>query len=130
MESRLTMVTESEPGHRDAVAVGSAVTGSMRRAGRPSSWRRRSPRGQLPLETWVRLIVTVYGMWWALLVLVSMSGRASAENLIEDPSFEEPKDRDKWGLVFAKWTGWNFEGDCSFEVGDTARKAAGDKSYP
>ena len=40
-----------------------------------------------------------------------------ADNLITDPSFEIVKARDRFGFVFAKWQGWNYEGDCSFEVG-------------
>ena len=44
-----------------------------------------------------------------------------AENLVDDPSFEVPKERDRFGLVFAKWSGWKYEGDCSFEVGQVAR---------
>ena len=43
-----------------------------------------------------------------------------ADNLVDDPSFEITKDRDQFGRVFAKWEGWNFEGDCSFAVGDVA----------
>jgi hypothetical protein len=47
-------------------------------------------------------------------------GTAAAENLIDDPSFEQTKDRDQFGLVFAKWGGWKYEGDCTFEVGRVA----------
>ena len=43
-----------------------------------------------------------------------------AGNLIADPSFEMVKNRDQFGYVFAKWGGWNYEGDCSFEVGEAA----------
>ena len=42
-------------------------------------------------------------------------------NLLEDPSFEVPKERDQFGLVFAKWGGWKYEGDCSSAVGQVAR---------
>lgn len=57
-----------------------------------------------------------------LLLWVALSSAAiSGENLIPDPSFEEPKDRDRWGLVFAKWGGWKYEGDCEFHVGKVAR---------
>jgi hypothetical protein len=42
---------------------------------------------------------------------------AEPANQIEDPSFEIPKDRDQFGHVFAKWGGWNYEGDCEFGVG-------------
>src|ERR1039457_4262301 len=45
------------------------------------------------------------------------SGTDCASNLIDDPSFEITKDRDQFGHVFAKWEGWNYEGDCKFEVG-------------
>jgi hypothetical protein len=41
-----------------------------------------------------------------------------ADNLIADPSFEIVKNRDRFGQVFAKWGGWKYEGDCSFEVGE------------
>ena len=37
-----------------------------------------------------------------------------------DPSFEQPKDKDQFGLVFAKWGGWKYEGDCEFAVGRVA----------
>lgn len=46
---------------------------------------------------------------------------AEEKNLVEDPSFEQPKERDRWGLVFAKWGGWKYEGDCDFRVGQVAR---------
>lgn len=39
-------------------------------------------------------------------------------NLIADPSFETVENRDRFGHVFAKWGGWKYEGDCSFEVGE------------
>ncbi len=41
-------------------------------------------------------------------------------NLLEDPSFELTKDKDQFGLVFAKWGGWNYEGDCEFRIGRVA----------
>jgi len=46
---------------------------------------------------------------------------SSEENLVEDSSFEVTCERNKFGLVFAKWGGWKYEGDCSFEVGLVAR---------
>src|SRR5215469_3855446 len=45
---------------------------------------------------------------------------AHADNLIADPSFETVKPRDQFGRVFAQWEGWNYEGDCSFAVGQVA----------
>ena len=46
---------------------------------------------------------------------------AAEDNLIDDPSFEEPKDRDQFGFVWAKWRGWKYEGECDFRVGTIAR---------
>ena len=48
-------------------------------------------------------------------------GREAGENLIYDPSFEEPKEKDRWGHVFAKWSGWMYEGECEFRVSEIAR---------
>ena len=62
--------------------------------------------------------------WTWLVVLVAtipLEAARAAENLVEDPSFEMPKERDRFGLVFAKWGGWKYEGDCDFAVGRVAR---------
>ena len=56
-----------------------------------------------------------------LVVLWTIFGpieRVRADNLVADPSFEMVKNRDQFGRVFARWEGWKFEGDCSFEVGE------------
>jgi hypothetical protein len=58
--------------------------------------------------------------WFAGMLPVAGSG-AEPVNLLADPSFEEPKERDRFGLVFAKWGGWKYEGDCDFAVGRVAR---------
>ncbi len=50
----------------------------------------------------------------------SLADTGRARNLLEDPSFEIPKERDQFGLVFAKWGGWKYEGDCEFRVGQIA----------
>ena len=42
-------------------------------------------------------------------------------NLLADPSFEITKSKDQFGLVFARWGGWKYEGDCDFRVGEVAR---------
>jgi hypothetical protein len=52
-----------------------------------------------------------------LIVMCVPSATDCAANLIDDPSFEITKDRDRFGRVFAKWEGWKYEGDCNFEVG-------------
>src|SRR5262249_39134832 len=41
-------------------------------------------------------------------------------NLLADPSFEATKSKYRFGLVFAKWGGWKYEGDCDFRVGEVA----------
>ena len=53
----------------------------------------------------------------ALAAAVAVGG----ENLLEDPSFEAAKERDRWGNVFVKWGGWKYEGDCEQRVGLIAR---------
>jgi hypothetical protein len=55
-----------------------------------------------------------------LVTLLAPLRSVRADNLIADPSFELVKPRDQFGLVFAKWSGWRWEGDCSFEVGEVA----------
>ena len=56
-----------------------------------------------------------------LLVTVPVSVTLGGKNLLEDPSFELTKDRDRWGNVFVKWGGWKYEGDCESRVGRVAR---------
>ena len=51
----------------------------------------------------------------AMLLLAVVSARA-ADNLVPDPSFEEPKEKDRWGHVFEKWTGWIYEGECELSL--------------
>ncbi len=53
-------------------------------------------------------------------VMLSAGAALAGENLLPDPSFEEPKPKDRWGLVFAKWGGWMYEGQCEFRVSDIA----------
>ena len=52
-----------------------------------------------------------------LVVPVCQAAGTNAENLLADPSFEIPKEKDQFGLVFARWGGWKYEGDCEFRVG-------------
>ncbi len=37
-------------------------------------------------------------------VLSILQGKSS--NLIEDPSFEQPMEKNRWGHVFQNWSGW------------------------
>jgi hypothetical protein len=57
----------------------------------------------------------------ALTLALALAGAARAgENLVADPSFEEPKPKDRWGHVFAHWSGWAYQGECEFRVSDLA----------
>jgi hypothetical protein len=57
----------------------------------------------------------------AFTLLGTQADAASAQkNLVADPSFEEPKPKDRFGHVFAKWSGWIYEGECEFRVSDVA----------
>jgi hypothetical protein len=44
---------------------------------------------------------------WLFSLLIVLVVSRSGENLIEDPSFEMPKEVEQLGLVFAKWGGYN-----------------------
>ena len=57
----------------------------------------------------------------AAVALIPVAVAEAAENLLADPSFEVTKSKDQFGLVFARWGGWKYEGDCDFRVGDVAR---------
>ena len=57
----------------------------------------------------------------ALLGLIPGPAVRGEQNLLADPSFEVTKSKDQFGLVFAKWGGWKYEGDCDFRVGEVAR---------
>ncbi|MDP6635195.1 MAG: hypothetical protein QGG42_09875 [Phycisphaerae bacterium] len=62
--------------------------------------------------------------WLCLGIVISLvvpSASWGGSNLLADPSFEVTKERDRFGLVFAKWGGWKYDGDCSFAVGRAAR---------
>ena len=62
------------------------------------------------------------GPWvLAATVLAATALAAQETNLLEDGSFELPKERDRFGLVFVKWGGWKYEGECEFRVGQVAR---------
>ncbi|MBI2300187.1 MAG: hypothetical protein HYU66_14790 [Armatimonadetes bacterium] len=58
------------------------------------------------------------GRLWVPCLLLPIAGLA--QTLVTDPSFEQPKEKDRWGLVFVHWGGWMYEGDCAFRVSDLA----------
>lgn len=53
----------------------------------------------------------------ALLLALLASLAVQAANLIEDSSFTATKAPDQFGLVFTKWGGTKYEGECNFRVG-------------
>ncbi|HUT34315.1 MAG TPA: glycoside hydrolase domain-containing protein [Planctomycetota bacterium] len=53
-------------------------------------------------------------------LLAAAAPGGEEKNLIEDPSFELTKEKDRWGLVFQKWGGWKYEGECEFRIGTVA----------
>ncbi|MCI0742545.1 MAG: hypothetical protein L0Y72_26225 [Gemmataceae bacterium] len=57
----------------------------------------------------------------ALAFTLGLDPTAHAQNLILDPSFEEPKEKDRFGRVFEKWGGWIYEGECEMRVSNVAR---------
>jgi hypothetical protein len=57
----------------------------------------------------------------AVLAMALVVSARQRQNLLDDPSFELTKDPDQFGLVFARWGGWKYEGDCEFLVGQVAR---------
>ncbi|MDA1142034.1 MAG: hypothetical protein O3B01_26025 [Planctomycetota bacterium] len=57
----------------------------------------------------------------AMMICLCNSSITSGENLIPDPSFEQPQEKNKFGHVFARWSGWIYEGECEFRVSDLAR---------
>ena len=60
---------------------------------------------------------------WLVFGLLSSAATSArgADNLVPDPSFEQPMPKDRWGHVFAKWSGWIYEGACEFRVSNLAR---------
>jgi len=67
------------------------------------------------------LVVSGCGPAMHPIAVPPLAAALAAENLVQDPSFEAPKEKDQFGLVFAKWGGWKYEGDCDFAVGHVAR---------
>src|SRR5271157_6029436 len=72
----------------------------------------------LKLQEWASSVL-LSAMAFAL--TCSLASVVQAGNLLEDPSFEIPQERNQFGLVFARWGGWKYEGDCEFRVGQIAR---------
>ena len=63
---------------------------------------------------------TIHRLSAALSTLFLLTAAVRADNLVADPSFEEPRPKDRFGHVFAHWSGWIYEGDCEFRVSDLA----------
>ncbi|MCC7490907.1 MAG: hypothetical protein IT204_01090 [Fimbriimonadaceae bacterium] len=54
---------------------------------------------------------------WGLFLLTAGAG----QNLCPDPSIEATQPRNQFGVPYAKWGGWLFEGACEFRNGRLAR---------
>ncbi len=67
-----------------------------------------------------RLHLAILTLAAAVACLCGGSSAVAGQNLVADPSFEEPRPADQFGHVFAKWGGWKYEGDCAFRVGRVA----------
>src|SRR5438067_308148 len=48
----------------------------------------------------------------------------SSSNLLPDPSIEQARPKNQFGIPFEKWSGWIFEGACEFRNGKVARTGA------
>ena len=73
--------------------------------GRPGMGRRPATSGDRTMRLSIGLSLFA--------ALVMATGRAHGRapgNLLQDPSFEMTKDKDRFGLVFARWGGWNVRG--------------------
>src|SRR5262249_34952702 len=58
----------------------------------------------------------------ALSLLAAAAWLARAQdNLVPDPSFEQPMPKNRWGHVFSRWAGWVWDSGCEFRVSDLAR---------
>jgi len=74
----------------------------------------RTPAASLAALSWIT---------WASAALLLLAGAGvirAGDNLVPDPSFEQPMPKDRWGHVFARWSGWIYEGACEFRVSDLA----------
>ncbi len=56
-----------------------------------------------------------------LAALLSPSFAQAGENLLPDPSIEQTQPKNQFGIPYALWSGWIFEGSPSFENGRVAR---------
>ncbi len=49
-----------------------------------------------------------------VIFLLAVASSQAAENLVADPSFEEPMEKDRWGHVFEKWSAGEPGADTAF----------------
>ncbi|MCC6444578.1 MAG: hypothetical protein IT210_14120 [Armatimonadetes bacterium] len=60
----------------------------------------------------------------ALLLALLLAGGAAvqaADNLLPDPSIEQARPKTQFGIPYAQWGGWIFEGACEFRNGKVSR---------
>lgn len=56
-----------------------------------------------------------------LAVLLTLLAPSYGQNLLPDPSCEAVQAPNQFGIPFARWNGWKFEGDCQVRAGKIAR---------
>lgn len=52
---------------------------------------------------------------------VARANAQDSPNLLPDPSIEQTRPKNQFGIPFALWSGWIFEGSCEFRNGSIAR---------
>ena len=57
------------------------------------------------------------------LFLFALPTQPMKETYWQTHPFELTKEKDQFGLVFAKWGGWKYEGECEFRVGQVLPRA-------
>jgi hypothetical protein len=70
---------------------------------------------------WRRSCTGSAGLLVLLGGLAAAAPAQNAPNLLPDPSIEETQQKNQFGVPYAKWGGWLFEGACEFRNGKVAR---------
>lgn len=86
-----------------------------------STPRAAAPPVRAPLST---ILATAIAVIIGLIALATTPGylwAQAAGNLLPDPSIEQTQPKNQFGIPYAKWGGWIFEGACEFRNGKVAR---------
>jgi hypothetical protein len=77
---------------------------------------RSGEREQRPPRVALRALVGA-----ALVALSALAHAQPGANLLPDPSIEETREKNQFGVPYTRWNGWIFEGVCEFRNGKVAR---------